>query len=183
MNSWQQCERPGLLRLGRWYAPKKHFWSVSQTASYNADSELVAGALEVREVRQLVEQACPTGVPSTTIPRWADGLSPRQTSSPSSAMPRAFCGGHHPCLAQVGSNATMVSHSLGGSIQSPARARLGGEGREPAGTREGHPRTSRPLRPLPRLRRLQHCGVIISSLAGWLVSEFGCSLKPRKPLR
>ena len=59
-------------------------------------------------MRQLVKQtafllqprvgsACPTGVPSTTIPRWADGLSPRQTSSPSSAMP----GGGGPSLAAI----------------------------------------------------------------------------------
>ena len=31
---------------------------------------------------------------------------------------RAFFGGHHPCFAEVGLDATVVSNGLGGSIQS-----------------------------------------------------------------
>ena len=38
---------------------------------------------------------CPSGEPSTTTPRWASGLSPRHTSSPSSAIP----GGAGPAFA------------------------------------------------------------------------------------
>ena len=48
-------------------------------------------------VHAAMKSGCPTGEPSTTMPRWFGSLSPRHTSGPNSATP----GGAAPAIAPI----------------------------------------------------------------------------------